>query len=426
MRQASFYSFATLMVCFFSGAAAQDLSVSGQVRGLWSEQTVNEISPATLSERLLSGLSPSLVPAANSMGVVETELHLSRKGITAIATAQGRLNETEQTRGTHATAWINELYGTVGDGAWQLSAGRKIVAWDVGYGFRPNDVVQQEKRRNLIGSTLIGRSVASVDYFDAKLAASLVWINPDNIFQKSETDKSLAEEQALAARIYYRAGGVDLHGFAKYGFQSGTSVGVALAWVATDALELHASARYLQRNTARQTAGNLPPSQKNSAWLAQTQTAIAQVLLGATWTTDEQHSFLLEAWWDGTALSAEKWRQWSQGNSFLIERALGRPNNQRQLGYQLALQSQALSSASNLQQQNVFARWSWQTSTWQPSVDILWTPQDGGRVVTAAIGWQGDRWHLDGGVRFFGGPNPAVLAQLPSRGAAYLSSTWSF
>ena len=30
------------------------------------------------------------------------------------------------------------------DLGWQWSAGKKVLSWDVGYGFRPNDVVQQE------------------------------------------------------------------------------------------------------------------------------------------------------------------------------------------------------------------------------------------------------------------------------------------
>lgn len=422
MRHVLIYPFVALIMSFGGEVLAQDWSASGQLRGLWSEQTANANSPASVADRLLPGLQP----ATKNLGVVETELHLSGKGITSITTAQGQLKETDQTRSTHATAWINELYGTAGDGAWQLSAGRKVIAWDVGYGFRPNDVVQQEKRRNLIGTSLVGRSVATLEYFDATLAASLVWINPDRIAQRNEADKNINEEQALATRVYYRAGGVDLHGFAKYGAQSGASVGAAVAWVATDALELHASVRYLQRSTVKQLAPVSALLQRSSPWQAQTQTDIAQVLLGATWTTEGQHSFLLEAWWDGTALSSKQWQQWSQRNSSLSAGAPKLRDYQRELAYNLAWQSQILSTGSSLQKENLFARWSWQTSTWQPAIDILWTPQDGGRVLTASLGWQGDRWHLDGGLRKYGGPNTAVLAQLPSGKTAYLSATWTF
>jgi hypothetical protein len=422
MRHFLMCTFAALLLCLNGVVAAQDLNVSGQVRGLWSEQTANASSPSNVAEQLL----PGLIPATSSLGVLETELHLNGHGINAIATAQGQFNTTDQALSTHATAWINELYGTVGDGAWQLSAGRKVVAWDVGYGFRPNDLVQQEKRRNLIGNTLVGRSLATLDYFDANLAATLVWINPERVFNVDEHDSKLADEQALAARIYYRAGGADLHGFAKYGEQSGASVGAAVAWVATDALELHASARYLRHSIVKQIAPNIASLQRSLPWLAQTQTDIAQVLLGTTWTTEQQHSFLLEAWWDGKALSAQQWQRWSSRNSALIASAPNLSQYQPELAYNLAWQSQILAEGSSLQKQNLFARWSWQSAIWQPAMDILWTPQDGGRVVTASIGWQGDRWHLDGGVRVYSGPNTAVLAQLPSRRTAYVSATWSF
>ncbi len=422
MRQVLIYPLTILMLCLSASAVAEELSFSGQVRGLWSEQTARANSPSNVAEQLL----PGLIPTTSSLGVLETELHLSGHGLTAIATAQGQLNSTDQARSTDATAWINELYGTVGDGAWQLSAGRKVVAWDVGYGFRPNDMVQQEKRRNLIGNTLVGRSLATLDYFDANLAATLVWLNPERVFNRDERDSKLTDEQAFAARIYYRAGGVDLHGFAKYGAQSGASVGAAVAWVATDALELHASARYLRHSIVKQLAPDIAPLQRSSPWLAQTQTDIAQVLLGATWTTEQQHSFLLEAWWDGTALSAKQWQRWNQRNSDLIMSAPKLSQYQRELAYNLAWQSQILADGANLQQENVFARWSWQSAIWQPAIDILWTPQDGGRVITASMGWQGDRWHLDGGIRFFAGLNAAILAQLPSKKTAYVSATWTF
>jgi hypothetical protein len=42
------------------------------------------------------------------------------------------------------------------------------------------------------------------------------------------------------------------------------------------------------------------------------------------------------------------------------------------------------------------------------------------------VGWQGDRVRIDGGVRVFGGPSSAVLAQLPTKRIVYLAGTWSF
>ena len=57
---------------------------------------------------------------------------------------------------------------------------------------------------------------------------------------------------------------------------------------------------------------------------------------------------------------------------------------------------------------------------------MLFTPADGGRVVTAALGWQGDRMRVDTGWRMYGGPADSLLAQTPTRRIAYVAGTWMY
>ena len=71
-------------------------------------------------------------------------------------------------------------------------------------------------------------------------------------------------------------------------------------------------------------------------------------------------------------------------------------------------------------------RLSWEHEGWQPSLDLLYQPADGGRIVTAALLWKGDRVQLQGGWRVYGGPDNAVLSQLPARSIGYLAATWTF
>jgi hypothetical protein len=80
----------------------------------------------------------------------------------------------------------------------------------------------------------------------------------------------------------------------------------------------------------------------------------------------------------------------------------------------------------NLRRANLFARLSWQHDKWQPAVDMLYTPADRGRVVTGAVGWQGDRVRVDAGLRIYGGPSDALLAQLPTRRIGFVAASWSF
>lgn len=145
------------------------------------------------------------------------------------------------------------------------------------------------------------------------------------------------------------------------------------------------------------------------------------------WTSESQHSLLLEAWWDGSAASAGQWRDWSRRNRALLARLPDAvPAIQAPLAYNLAWQGALLSAASNLQRKNLFARWSWQSGAWQPAFDLLWTPEDSGRVATATLSWQGDQLRIDTDVRRYGSPCASVMAQLPDMTLAYVAASWAF
>ncbi|MFZ6814127.1 hypothetical protein ACO0K3_06635 [Undibacterium sp. Rencai35W] len=403
-------------------AVADDAQWTGQVRGLVSAQSDSMNSPLTLAGQL----TPGLIPASVNTAALETELHLSNHHLSVIATVQGRIDDIAHTNTSASSIWVNELVSSIDQGAWQFSAGKKIVGWDVAYGFRPNDVVQQEKRRSLISTTVIGRPLLMAEYFNADTAVSFVWVNPLRSHDTISNSADIAEEQAFATRLYYRAGSLDLHAFTRLGQHTRGSVGAAAAWVATEALELHASLRYLQRSPVSTIETENSLIQHSSPWSSGVKKHAGQALLGGTWTSEDQHSFLLEAWWDGTALSGQQWRAWTRKNQQLRNSVNTLPQLSHEIAYNLAWQSQPLSTSANLRRNNVFARWSWQTSTWQPAIDLLWTPEDGGRITTASLGWQGDQWRIDGGFRQYGGPSTAVLAQLPARQTAYASASWSF
>lgn len=210
--------------------------------------------------------------AAAGTTTLDTELHGRWKAWSAnVAWAQQRTDD---------GAWrgdgrVNELYASGDALGWQWSAGRKIVAWDVGYGFRPNDAVQQEQRRTLFDTTPQGRAVLQAEHYGAQDAWSLVWVNP----QRPAAGMG-GDEQALALRAYRREGAVDWHGFARAGERTHASLGLAASWVAGDSLELHASARR-------------EPGRDRS-----------QALLGGTWTGEGKLSLVAEAWFDGAAAAA--------------------------------------------------------------------------------------------------------------------------
>ena len=400
-------------------ASAADPELSGQVRAQYLDQRANTRGPLAAADAVQPGTAALPSNGAIAEAELRAGVHAAGLSVSGVATLQSQRFEG---RATDSRAWFNELYASADAAGWQFSAGKKIVAWDVGYGFRPNDFVEQEARRTLLSVTPEGRPVLTADHFDTTTAWTFVLVNPT----KSRNDRG-ADEPALAARVYRRDGAVDWHGFARVGARTGASAGGAFAWVAGESLELHASARYLARAdtlAADPAAGNGIAS--TNPWQPASVSHAVQALVGGTWTNEQQISLLAEAWWDGTALRCSQWDGWAARHARLAALA-GLPGVPAPvLAGNLAWQASAFNASSNLHRANLFVRASWQRDKWQPAIDMLYTPADAGRIVTASVGWQGDRLRVDGGVRVYGGPASAVLAQVPARRVAFVAGTWPF
>lgn len=437
-------------------AGAQALDTSGELRATWAHRSPASTGPLAQANAWL----PGVAPAEPMAGTVQAELRAATRlgagtageGVRLATTATLQSQSPEGGAG-HTTAWVNEATASGAAGGWQWSVGKKVVSWDVGYAFRPNDVVQQETRRGLAPNTLVGRPVLMAEHFTANTAWSWVAVNPGRsgalpawgllpLANPPPSTTTAGHEPALAARVYHQAGEVDWHGFARWGTRTRGSVGLAASWVASDALELHASVRQLSRfdtlapaATATAVAGTSPASPALPAtallaanpWQPALGGSASQWLVGGTWTNEHQLSLLAEAWYDGTALSPAQWRQWSARNQALPAwAAMGAPA--AAVAGNLAWQASAFSAnaAGNLHRQNALARLSWTHGAWQPALDVLWHPADGGRLLTASLVWQGDRTKVEGGWRVTGGPSTAVLRQLPVQKQAYLMGTWAF
>ncbi len=401
------------LACSVSCLAQGEVEAGGQVRLMWTGQEASPTGPLAQANQLQSG---TVAPPASG-ATLETELHASGHGLTGVMTLQQQRMESFP---TDSRAWVNELYASHDGGAWQFSVGKKIVAWDVGYGFRPNDMVQQEERRPLVSRTLEGRAMVMAEHFSAARAWSFVLVNPTK-----PAEQAGAQEPALAARLYQRDGAMDWHGFARLGSHTGASVGGALSWVASDALELHGSLRFSERVDSKMIDPNATGLVSSNPWQLRTAQDVTQFLVGGTWTHASQLSLLAEVWWDGTAPADAQWDAWTRRNKQLAALAIqGAPA--AAVAGNLAWQAEAFSVSPSLRRGNVFLRLSWQHEAWQPALDMLYTPADRGRVVTASLSWQGNRVQVQGGLRVHAGPADAVLMQLPARSMAYVATTWTF
>lgn len=403
------------------GTAQADEGPQLELR-LQAQQNVDSSrGPLAAADRLQPGLTSS---AASTL-VAEAEwrhtLHL-RLGEQRLALGTNLVARSVHRPGGDADtqARVNELHATTDAGGWSLTAGKRVLGWDVGYGFRPNDVVQQEARRTLVSATPEGRPMLQAEHFEAESALSLVWVNPQHL-NSASTRTWGGQESALALRGYRRDGAVDWHFFGRLGEHTRASAGLAVAWVATDETELHASWRVMQRHDGwrfASGAGNEPVAA--TPWAMATQGGAHQWLLGLSWTGQQQQGVMVEAWHDGTALADHDWTVWLARNRALAASpapATARAGN-------LAWQTTPL-DAPNLRRDNLFVRLSWQPDPWQLTLDVLLHPADRGLVTTAGLSWQGDRWKLSSSLRWLGGAAGSVVAQLPQRRQWVMTAQWA-
>lgn len=411
-----------LALALGNACAADGPAWRGELRLSGWDTPANQRGPLAEAQRL----SPGTAAVSTAQALAELETRAEGSGwvaevwLASLAEPGGR---------RHAEGRFNELAlsGALGD--WQWSAGKQRVAWDVGYAFRPNDVVGQEARRTLLSTATEGRPAVQLERFwGADQALSLVWANPQHA-GGGQRDARGADEAALALRGYQRLGALDAFAFGRWGRHSGASLGAALAWVATDALELHASWRVLHGSDGWRidpAAGEHP--QAANPWQLGAQGGASQWLLGLSWTGESRQSVLLEAWHDGTAPSDAAWDRWQQRNRALalFGATPGLPDALRTaVAGNLAWQTSPLGGAGP-RRDHLFARLSWQPEPWLLSLDALVEPADRGRVITASLQWQGDRWRLQGAWRQSGGPDRSVLGSLPTRRTAMLAATRSF
>ncbi len=407
----------TLVLLFTRIVSAQEvessLALGGKLSAQWDERSASAQGPLAQANTVQSGTVP--LPASGA--TLQAELRARARNWNATATVQQQNLRGQDAQGQ---SWVNELVATHDAGSWQYSVGKKIVGWDVGYAFRPNDMVQQEVRRTLVSTTAEGRPVAMAEYFDAESAWSLVLVNPT-----SDTSRLGAAEPAFAARFYQRHGSVDWHGFARTAERTGASLGAALAWIASDAVELHASVRMQQHADSLTMNPDAASLSTSNPWQPNLLGNTLHALIGGTWSHASQLSILAEAWWDGSALSTQQWQQWQLRNQSLRSlSAHGAPA--AAVAGNLAWQSDAFAASTSLQRSNLYARISWEHEAWQPALDLLYHPADGGLMATLSLLWKGDRVQVQGGVRIHTGPDDAVVAQLPTQRQAYVQANWAF
>ena len=355
---------------------------------------------------------------------LEHELRGKAGPISLMLTA--RLSGQEGARGSGLTV-ANEAYVDFGSGENRFSAGKKILSGDVGYAFRPIDVLQREVRLQALPSALEGIPSLIWERFSAETAWSLVWSNPGHGRRGDARD-----DGSLALRGYARWQGADLHGVVRSSSRYGSEFGAAMSAVPHESLEVHAS--FLVQRRGERLAPLAEPA--SIAQLLSPDQAVRTVKVGAprkllaglTWTVESGWSVLAETWWDGTAPTAGDW-------STLARQARQRSALLTLPGVPAAAVNGSIAAATRLfeapsrTRRGQFVRLSWTdpaASGWSASFDVLRTPEEGGWVATAAVGWEADRLRVDAGLRRFGGRSDSAYRLMPERGVVFAGASLAF
>lgn len=247
-------------------------------------------------------------------------------------------------------------------GAGFASIGKKVMSWDVGYAFRPLDVVQQEDRRALDPVALEGVPMLAWKAFDADRAITVVLSNPGR--RRARQPRG---DGALAVRLYRQHGARDEYAVLRLSGRDGVEGGLAFSQVATPELELHASMLLQQRHET------LPASGVAAHW--QRHDGGGKALAGFTWTNASRFSVLGEAWVDCGA----------------------------RIGQQRNLLLQAARNDGDLDLR----------------ADVLWQPQNGARIVSVAASWKPGPWLLSARLRHYGGVAGTTLRNMALATAQY-------
>lgn len=312
---------------------------------------------------------------------------------------------------------VNQLYydGEIDAGSgW--TAGRKLMSWGVGQGFRPLDVVQREDRRSVNPPPLVGIPVLAYERFSAADAFSLVWQRPG-----TGRGGKPGEDGALAAHWFRLVDGTDLHAVARLSRRNGLEAGGGFSRTVGDEWSFHGAVLHqgrFERRFNRLAEADGPTLATSDPGAVEVRRNAIKAVAGAQWTHGSGFGVLMEAWVDGESYNLRDWRRLNALTA--RQRALAGQVPQSAIDGNVAWSLPAF-DAPNLMRENVMLRLTQDIEQrWQLALDWLATRRDGGRAVTLSLGHQGDRARVAGGIRWLGGAGDSALAQAPASRMAWL------
>jgi hypothetical protein len=288
------------------------------------------------------------------------------------------------------------------------TAGKKVMSWGVGFGFKPLDVIQRENRRSINPPPLVGVPLVAVERFTENDAWTVAWTRPGQGAGESDD-----RDPGVALHWYRLADGDDLHGVMRVSRRRRLEAGFGATRIIGDEWSIHGAALYQQRTWQRTNqliadggtfAAVDPMAEKASG-------GGVKAVAGVQWTGESGWSVLAEAWYDADAYRRRDWQALDALTA--RQRALEGAAPATAIDGNVAWSSQAF-LATNLLRENVLLRLAYDDRDgFKPYADLLLTPSDGGRVYTVGASWEGNRQRFTLGARQAGGRAGSAYAQSP-------------
>lgn len=326
-------------------------------------------------------------------------------------TASPLYDNGEQSRDTTFT--LSELFWQgekeVAGNTLNITAGKIRLDWGVGYGYRPLDLFLPYRRNPLGIQVEEGAGVLALSSYQGLGEWTL--IATDSSWQRSRESQwgESNEQQGIGLRHYRLVGDSDIQGIVYYDNVRRGLVGGSWVSVLNPAWSVHTSWLYQREYWQYQ------PQTEHPLELVKKQHA-AQFLFGLNWANAAGHNVIAEYWYDGRSWNEHEWQEAINTAKQMHAAGLTQTVASYAQGYQ----------AANIVAHNVMLHWTWDGATGRPlgidnvtpTIDLLWSAEDGGLIVTPWLNWQAydsgaSSLELELAARFFSGKSDSAYANLP-------------
>ncbi len=317
--------------------------------------------------------------------------------------------------------YLYELFYDGSIAGFDYSIGKKRVGFGVGYAYRPLDMIQQEQRQTLRSIVVEGVPLISVERFSDTGNVGLLYVNHLTV---NEGNSSTGDEE-WAVRGYNLLDNTDLQWLIHQDSSRKTSVAAGFSWVGGESLELHGSFR-LQSKYDTTPAYSYDVVTQMAIENRMKETSGVVALVGMTWTFRNGLSLIGEYWQDQMAPDTSFWNAvlsdlsyLKSGGAITAQNAAAMASLTQRINYGY--------SQSNVVQKNLFLRLSYDGVWADPSVDILYHPDDRGYGVTVRVAREfSQSQHIEVGIRQLDGASDSLMGNIGEYQQAYISWEYSY